>query len=384
MTNLGGNIFTRKITVAVMRDEIRVLHVEDDAQFADLTATYLKRIDDQITVEAEHIVSDGLERLSTEDFDCIISDYDMPGQNGIEFLETVRDEWPDIPFILFTGKGSEAVASEAISKGVTDYLQKAPGSDKFELLANRVRNSVCKNRAEQEAELWANAVETANEGISIIDETGRYIKMNRAYAALYGVEPGELIGEPWVTTVPEPEVERLHEDVFPMEAGDSWADESIGQRVDGSTYPELLSLATLENGGHVCVIRDITEQKEQERELQERAAKLDVLFEDSPDLINLHDDDGQLIDVNQRLCDALGYTEEEVLDKYVWDIDQTVEEDEVRRVWAEMDAGEMRGLTGEYQRADGTTFPVEVHLAKVSIDDSTEFFVIAREIGGKS
>jgi DNA-binding NtrC family response regulator len=53
----------------------------------------------------------------------------MPGVDGLEFLASVREEYPDLPFILFTGKGSEEIASEAISRGVTDYLQKETGTD---------------------------------------------------------------------------------------------------------------------------------------------------------------------------------------------------------------------------------------------------------------
>lgn len=45
----------------------------------------------------------------------------MPGQTGIEFLEVVRDQYANLPFILFTGQGSDEIASDAISAGVTDY-----------------------------------------------------------------------------------------------------------------------------------------------------------------------------------------------------------------------------------------------------------------------
>ncbi|QCC48787.1 response regulator [Halobellus limi] len=66
----------------------------------------------------------------------------MPATDGIEFLEAVREDHPELPFILYTGKGSEEVASDAISAGVTDYLQKGTGSEQYELLANRIRNAV--------------------------------------------------------------------------------------------------------------------------------------------------------------------------------------------------------------------------------------------------
>jgi CheY-like chemotaxis protein len=128
-----------------MRDRaerIRVLHVDDDPEFTDLTATFLEREDERLVVENALGPKEGLERLADLDFDCIVSDHDMPYQDGIEFLKSVRESHPDIPFILFTGKGSEAVASEAISAGVTDYLQKESGTEQYTVLANRIAHAV--------------------------------------------------------------------------------------------------------------------------------------------------------------------------------------------------------------------------------------------------
>ena len=71
----------------------------------------------------------------------------MPGQSGIEFLRRVRQDWPELPFILFTGRGSEEVASRAISAGVTDYLEKGSGSKQYELLVNRIDNAVQARRS---------------------------------------------------------------------------------------------------------------------------------------------------------------------------------------------------------------------------------------------
>ena len=135
-----------------MTHSISVLHVDDEPPIADLTGTFLERQNDQFVVETATSADEGLEIINDRPPDCVISDYDMPGMDGIEFLQAVREEYPDLPFILFTGKGSETVASEAISAGATDYLQKGTGSEQYELLTNRTQNAVQARRETQRAD----------------------------------------------------------------------------------------------------------------------------------------------------------------------------------------------------------------------------------------
>ncbi|QGN07104.1 response regulator [Halorhabdus sp. CBA1104] len=130
---------------------VTVLCVDDEEDLVALTASYLERADEAIETITVTDPSQVLDRLDTSSADCVVSDYDMPGMDGIELLDTVRASYPDLPFILFTGKGSEEVASEAIASGVTDYLQKDTGSEQYELLANRARNAVEQYRASQRA-----------------------------------------------------------------------------------------------------------------------------------------------------------------------------------------------------------------------------------------
>jgi PAS domain S-box-containing protein len=134
------------------QSQVRLLHVDDEPEFADLTKTFLERDDDRFTVETVTSADEGLQHLADCPPDCIVSDYNMPGTDGIEFLRTVRERDADLPFIFFTGKGSEELASDAISAGVTDYLQKQSGTEQFELLANRIKNAVQARREAQRAE----------------------------------------------------------------------------------------------------------------------------------------------------------------------------------------------------------------------------------------
>ncbi|WP_158059095.1 response regulator [Halorussus halophilus] len=126
----------------------RVLHVEDNDFFASVTSGIL---DDEygIRVHTVESATDALGLLEDEQFDCVVSDYEMPGMNGLELLGTVRDEYSNLPFILLTGGGSEQIASKAISTGVTDYLKKGTGKEQFTVLANRIENAVARRRTEQ-------------------------------------------------------------------------------------------------------------------------------------------------------------------------------------------------------------------------------------------
>lgn len=134
-----------------MTGTIRVLHVDDNPDFADL-ADFLERKRDHLHVESEASPTDALEHVRDREFDCIVSAHDMPEMTGIELLEAMQEEDATLPFILFTGKGSEEVASEAVSAGVADYLQKESGTEQYTLLANRIENAVERYRSQRVAE----------------------------------------------------------------------------------------------------------------------------------------------------------------------------------------------------------------------------------------
>ncbi|AWB27058.1 response regulator [Halococcoides cellulosivorans] len=181
-----------------MSDGIRVLHVDDDPEMTALASEFLVRESDRFEVLTETDARAGLDRLDDECIDCIVSDYDMPGIDGLEFLETVREDSPELPFILFTGKGSEAVASDAISAGVSDYLQKGPGTDKYTLLANRIQNVVDQYRAERALDetrrRFSKLLEHSTDVISILDADGTFRYVSPSSERILGYTPDDLEG----------------------------------------------------------------------------------------------------------------------------------------------------------------------------------------------
>lgn len=134
-----------------MSHPIRVLHVDDEPGLAEMVASFLERHNDRFDVHPETSPEDGLAVLASNDIDCVVSDYEMPGKTGLEFLEDIRENHPTRPFILYTGKGSEEIASRAMSNDVTDYMQKESCTDHYEVLANAIENAVSQCRAEQRA-----------------------------------------------------------------------------------------------------------------------------------------------------------------------------------------------------------------------------------------
>ena len=118
-------------------DDIDILHVDDDPEFLSVVADLLETAESRITVQTAATTSEGIEQIGAVIPDCVVADYELPGQTGIEFLQTVREIHPNLPFIMLTGRGNEDVASDAIAAGATDYLQKKTAFDQHQVLINR-------------------------------------------------------------------------------------------------------------------------------------------------------------------------------------------------------------------------------------------------------
>jgi PAS domain S-box-containing protein len=240
------------------RDEpIHVLHVDDDPAFLDLVSRFLERTDEGITVVSVDDAAAALDRLEGDDrIECVLSDYEMPGMDGLEFLSCVRDRCPRLPFILYTGRGDEATATEAITRGVSDYVQKDVDATHYLKLGVRIRREVERARAEREKETRLAALEAAHEGICIVGARGRINYANEAYLDLYGYERAELLGERWQRLHPDEEVDLITHEVLPhVEEHGEWSGESVGRRSDDTTFRESKSVTALPDGGLVIVAR---------------------------------------------------------------------------------------------------------------------------------
>jgi len=374
-----------------MGSSIRILHVEDNVSLGELTVEFLERESERLDVETVPRAKEGIRRLGEGGFDCIVSDYELPGKNGIEFLEAVRERAPDLPFILFTGKGSEEVASRAISAGVSDYLQKESGTEQYKILANRVVNNVERARAQRELEkqkshlqqaqsvanlgswekdipadeiLWSDAVYD----IFRIDDNARPIDHEQFMDYVHPADKAD-IDAAWNAALEGEGYDVEHRIV----TGDNkmrWVRERAEITFDENNSPEKA----------LGIVQDITERKGRGKQLQETSTRLKALFEQSPDMINFHDSDGKILDPNPRLCERTGYSRSELTGMAVWAIDTELDPDEAMSIWESMEPEDDYKTKSTYQCRDGSTFPVEVHVRCLDQENTAHFLVTSREL----
>ena len=175
---------------------IHVLYVDDEPALLELTKLFLERSGD-FSVDTAISAQEAAGILRDHHYDIIISDYQMPGKNGIEFLQQVRQAGNTIPFIIFTGRGREEVVIEAINSGADSYLQKG-GNPKaqFAELEHKIHQIVRRYQAEQKLREGASRFRALFENISdiiqIFDENGRITYDSPSSARILGYPPGTL------------------------------------------------------------------------------------------------------------------------------------------------------------------------------------------------
>ena len=439
-------------------------------------------------------------RNDDTDFDCIVSDYDMPGLDGLELLQEIRTDYPDLPFVLFTGHGSEAIASEAITAGVTEYLQKGGGTEQYTVLANRVDQVVERYWADRYADRARQAIETAHGGINILDADGHIQYINEASANLLGYDREQLLGQHWETLYRDEDVDEVYDELLPEARHGQWQGQTTFERKDGGVLETHHTLTVSADGSLVCTFSpvdeterslrertmdeapvgivlfdphaegnpityandafidltgydrpdivgrdwlcllgeetcddavaelrsavqnhnrttvemrnyradgtefwnrvrvapvfdsdgqlahflsfhdDVTERKTAEERLRASTARLEALFESSPDMIVIHDADGVVHDVNEQTCSELGYTASELVGQSVWDIDSAADRERAQAFWDDLPTNCPRRFEGDFQRSDGTTIPVEVHLIRLDLDGEDRFVAMDRDI----
>ncbi len=150
---------------------MEILFIDDEKDVLEQTKIFLEKEHEGLSIKTTDSAEKALSLLDGEDFDAIVSDYMMPDMDGLELLRILReDKESNIPFLIFTGKGWEEVAIEALNLGADRYLRK--GGDpksKYSVLSDAIFQEVERHRVEKELEESKKKLEVRNNALRVIN-----------------------------------------------------------------------------------------------------------------------------------------------------------------------------------------------------------------------
>jgi diguanylate cyclase (GGDEF)-like protein/PAS domain S-box-containing protein len=171
------------------------------------------------------------------------------------------------------------------------------------------------SRAEADRKKQTTAIESSMDGIAIFDRKGIYRYVNRAYASINGYEdPSEMIGKSLMQAYDKSELDRMEQVCLPaLLKNGHWRGELMAKRKNGSTYFQEASATLLEDGGRVCIIRDITWRKRSEDRLRKSERFLNTIFDSIRDPFCIIDDEFRIIRANEAYATLKRKTVDELI-----------------------------------------------------------------------
>ncbi|MEJ7692643.1 PAS domain S-box protein [Daejeonella sp.] len=338
-----------------MNSKLKILHVEDVSSDAFLVNHQLKKSD----LDFEILVVDKREKFiqALNDYspDIILSDHNLPSFNSIEALAILQKTGLKIPFILITAAMADELAVDLIKKGADDYILK----DRLHRLPTAIQNALEKSNKEKERERLSNEhahlaaiVAASNDGIISKTLDGTITSWNKGAEKILGYSAAEIIGKNIALLIPPDHLPEEAEFMGTIKRGGSVEHfETVrltknATRVDVSVTLSPLTDARGKIIGAAKIVYDITEKKkaeemlrQSEQQYREMALEMQLesarlieaqerieiseqqyrrIVETTQEGIWMRDELNRITFVNQRLCEILEYTEDEMIGKEIF------------------------------------------------------------------
>jgi len=350
--------------------------------------------------------ADFVAALEEGGFDLILAGYPGPPIDGLSALELAREVRPEVPVIVVSGRAGEELAIDSLKSGATDYVLK----HRLERLVPAVRRAIRESeerreraRAEETLRTSEHQFRTLVEQIPAATYTQEIAEpgKSRAKPTLYaspqiesqlGYPPQAFVEDPglWIRLLhPEDRNRVLAED----------------RRTDATGEPFVMEYRQIARDGRVVWLRDeavlvrdeegrprywkgvqhdITKRKRVEEELRESEERFRATFEQAAVGMGHAAPDGRMLRVNQRFCDIVGHTREELLEKtfeeFTHPEDVGADSEQSRQLLA----GEIRTYTMEkrYIRKDGSVVWVDltVSLVRESSGEPGYFIAVVEDV----
>ena len=198
---------------------IRVLYVDDEPTILDTCKKILEKTG-SYSITTALSGKDALSLLRSESFDAVVSDYQMQDINGLDLLKIIRNEFPAMPFIIFTGRGREGVVIEAFEHGVDYYVQKGPDvRSQYAELAHKiemaVENRKIRKKLVRTEERFMNFVRNF-EGVAFqVSSAGRFFLLEGLIEETLGYRKDEfLTGNVTLSSIVHPDDRDRFNEIF--------------------------------------------------------------------------------------------------------------------------------------------------------------------------
>jgi PAS domain S-box-containing protein len=380
-----------------MTQPLRVLHLEDSPRDAEIVR---HRLDDGLACTI--VLANGRDSfeaaLAREPYDLIISDYNLPGYDGVSALKHAQATQPDVPVILISGTVVEEQAVRCLHIGATDYLLKArlerlvPAVKRAvqEAEARRARKTVEAALGESESRKAA-ILDSVLDCIVTMDSAGIVIEFNAAAARTFGFTKAEAIGRPLADLIIPPRFRDRHRAGLARHVATGEGPligkliEIVAVRSDGSEIPVELTITSIRSGAATIftgVLRDITAR----RHADATRTRLAAIVDSSDDSILSLALDTTILSWNAGAERLFGYTASEMVGRSSQCLVPVGKHAEI----IAMMEGAARGETGEALetqriRKDGSVVEISVVASPMTDPDGrvTSVSTIARDITGR-
>lgn len=379
---------------------ITILHLEDSKIDHDLIRVNLQIISNDLDFALAASADDAMQQLEEREFDCILSDFQLPGMDGMTFLKKLRESGKTIPFIFVTGQGSEQVAAEALRSGANDYFSKDMAIAHYERIVNSIKNVIETSKIYQQHLLSQEALRKSEAKLQLLFEKVPCVLYHCTAEKewpMIVVSPfmEELTGYPSsdfincrvrsYASIIHPDDRKMVEDEV-YKAIEEHRKFTLDYRIihaDGSirnVFEE--GIAVYDDNDKVQYLDGYMVDTTARKQAEEKLVVSQFTLERASDAVMWSNNEARFIFVNDAACSSLGYSRDELLSMAVYDIDPDYPKERWPEHWQEIRSKGSLTIKTQHQTKTGELIPVSITTNYIEINGNEYNCAFIRDMSG--